>query len=93
MYQWSNTEKQVSEELAKRLGHNDFKATDGCFCGNEGFGYNSIRHTVRRPVLMLQVLNDGNPHSCQTCFRNFAQMISTMPMKQVHFIVPCQTVP
>jgi alanyl-tRNA synthetase len=74
------------------LGYNDFKATDGCLYGNEGWGYNS-RHTVRRAVLMLQVLNDGNPHSCQTYFRNFAQMISTMPMKQVYFIVPRQMVP
>jgi hypothetical protein len=31
--------KSKSEELAKKLGHNDFKTTDGCCVdGNAGLG-------------------------------------------------------
>jgi hypothetical protein len=32
------------------------------------------------------MLNNENPQSYQTCFRNIAQMISTMSMKEIHFI-------
>jgi hypothetical protein len=85
--------KSQSEELAKELRDNDFKATDGCPDGKAGFGKNSRRHMARRAVLMLQVLNNGNPQNCQTCFRNFVQMISTMPLKQMYFICHARQVP
>lgn len=39
--------KSVLEELAKKLGHNDLKETDGCRNGNSCFGQNS------RTILML----------------------------------------
>jgi hypothetical protein len=41
---------------------------------------------------MLFVLNNGNPQSYQTCFRNVVQMTSTMLMKQVYFILPHQMI-
>jgi hypothetical protein len=46
--------KSKTEELAKKLGHKDFKATDGWLSRQKtGLGYNSRRHTGRRAVLML----------------------------------------
>jgi hypothetical protein len=38
-------------------------------------------------MLMLQVLNNENPQSCQTCFRNFARMVSTMSIKTTELLV------
>jgi hypothetical protein len=76
--------------LAKRLGHNDFRATDGwlswwkCRLGTKfkkAFGEYGA------------VLNTRNPQSCQTYFRNFAQMIIAVPMKQIYFIMLQRTVP
>jgi hypothetical protein len=46
------SKERKSEETAKKLGHNDFKATYGCLDGNASLGNNSRRNTARI-MLML----------------------------------------
>jgi hypothetical protein len=47
---------------------------------------------TEKTVLLLQVLICGNSQSWQKFLRNFVQ-ISTVPLKQVYFIVPCWMLP
>ena len=81
--------KAKSEELAKKLGHNNFTATEGYHDGKLGITLNLRKHRqVRRTVLIKLMLKSGNLQKFLFYCRIFVRMTSTMPMKPVSIIVP-----